>query len=123
MQLRTIEYEEPEREFHEAGEETKTIENPPKITKAMNIYKVAQKSNGFHTLSFSNKITQNFKNKNEVSKIANNNQIDAKVIEYGLSIGKKIKASNVDDINTAKKLFSFGVNFINTNKLSENIIS
>ena len=52
-----------------------------------------------------------------IYEIANNNQIDAKVIEYGLSIGKKIKASNVDDINTAKKLFSFGVNFITTNKL------
>ena len=49
--------------------------------------------------------------------ISNNNQIDENIIKYGLSLGKKIKASTIDDVNIAKKLFSMGVNFITTNKI------
>lgn len=49
--------------------------------------------------------------------ISNNNQIDENMIKYGLSLGKKIKASTIDDVNIAKKLFSMGVNFITTNKI------
>ena len=49
--------------------------------------------------------------------IFNNNQIDEKTIKYGLSLGKKIKVSTVDDVNIAKKMFSMGVNFIPTNKI------
>ena len=49
--------------------------------------------------------------------LSNNNQIDEKIIQYGLSLGKKIKVSIIDDISLAKKFFSKGVNFITTNKL------
>ena len=49
--------------------------------------------------------------------ISDNNQIDESMIKYGLSLGKKIKVSNVDDVNVAKKMFSMGVNFISTNKI------
>ena len=51
------------------------------------------------------------------------NKIDKKTIKYGLSLGKKIKVSDViDDINIAKDLLSLGVNFITTNKLEPFLI-
>ena len=49
--------------------------------------------------------------------LLNNNLIIENLIQYGLSLGKKIKVSNIDDANVAKKLFSTGANFITTNKL------
>ena len=39
------------------------------------------------------------------------------VIKYGLSLGHKIKASKVDDIEFAQKIQSWGVNYITTNYL------
>ena len=49
--------------------------------------------------------------------ISNNNQIDEKVIKYGLSLGKKIKVGIIDDRDVAKRMFSMGVNFVTTNIL------
>ena len=43
--------------------------------------------------------------------------IDEETVKYGISLGKKIKAVKIDDINFANKLVSWGVSFINTNKL------
>ena len=43
--------------------------------------------------------------------------IDEETVKYGISLGKKIKAVKIDDINLADKLVSWGVSFINTNKL------
>ena len=43
--------------------------------------------------------------------------IDEETVKYGISLGKKIKAVKIDDINLANKLVSWGVSFINTNKL------
>ena len=43
--------------------------------------------------------------------------IDKETVKYGISLGKKIKAVKIDDINLANKLVSWGVSFINTNKL------
>ena len=43
--------------------------------------------------------------------------INESTVKYGLSLGKKVKASKIDDINLANKVVSWGVNFICTNKL------
>ena len=43
--------------------------------------------------------------------------INRDTVKYGLSLGKKIKASKIDDILFAKKVIAWGVNFICTNKL------
>ena len=43
--------------------------------------------------------------------------IDEETVKYGISLGKKIKASQVDDINFADKIQSWGVNYITTNYL------
>ena len=43
--------------------------------------------------------------------------INEATVKYGLSLGKKIKAAKIDDINFANKVVSWGVNFICTNKL------
>ena len=44
-------------------------------------------------------------------------KINKDAVKYGLSLGKKIKAAKIDDINLANKVVSWGVNFICTNKL------
>ena len=36
-------------------------------------------------------------------------------MKYGLSLGKKIKAAKIDDIDFANKVLEWGVNFICTN--------
>ena len=43
--------------------------------------------------------------------------INEKAVKYGISLGRKIKASKIDDINFANKVIKWGVNFICTNKL------
>ena len=43
--------------------------------------------------------------------------INEEAVKYGLSLGKKIKASKIDELNFANKVISWGVNFICTNKL------
>jgi len=43
--------------------------------------------------------------------------INEDAVKYGKSLGKKIKAAKIDDINFANKVTSWGVNFICTNKL------
>ena len=43
--------------------------------------------------------------------------INEETVKYGLSLGKKIKAAKIDDINFANKVVSWGVNFICTNNL------
>ena len=40
--------------------------------------------------------------------------IDKETVQYGLSLGKKIKAAKVDDIDFANKIQSWGVNYIIT---------
>ena len=49
--------------------------------------------------------------------IINNKKLDKEAIQYAISIGKKVKAEIIDNINIANNLFSLGVNFIKTNKL------
>jgi len=44
-------------------------------------------------------------------------KINKEAVKYGLSLGKKIKAAKIDNINFANKVESWGVNFICTNKL------
>ena len=44
-------------------------------------------------------------------------KINEETVKHGLSLGKKIKASKIDDIEFANKVVSWGVNFICTNKL------
>ena len=43
-------------------------------------------------------------------------------MKYGLSLGKKIKAAKIDDIDLANKVLEWGVNFICTNKLESFLI-
>jgi len=49
-------------------------------------------------------------------------KITEDAVKYGLSLNKKIKAAKIDDIDFAKKVLSWGVNFICTNKLHPFII-
>ena len=49
--------------------------------------------------------------------LMNGNTINEETVKYGLSLGKKIKAAKIDDINLANKVVSWGVSFICTNKL------
>jgi len=49
--------------------------------------------------------------------LSGGNKIYEDTVKYGLSLGKKIKAAKVDDINFANKIISYGVNFITTNYL------
>lgn len=44
-------------------------------------------------------------------------KISEDVVKYALSLGKKIKAAKVDNIDFANKIVSYGVNFITTNYL------
>ena len=44
-------------------------------------------------------------------------KINEDAVEYALSLGKKVKASKVDDLKFAEKLQSWGVNYITTNYL------
>ena len=41
--------------------------------------------------------------------------INKESVKYGLSLGKKIKAAKIDDIDFANKVLEWGVNFICTN--------
>jgi hypothetical protein len=41
-------------------------------------------------------------------------KINKNAVKFGLSLGRKIKASKIDDINFANKVLSWGVNFICT---------
>ena len=43
--------------------------------------------------------------------------IDEETVKYGLSLGKRIKASVVDNLEFSKKIQNWGVNYITTNKL------
>ena len=43
--------------------------------------------------------------------------INEETVQYGLSLGKRIKASKVDDLKFAEKILSWGVNYITTNNL------
>ena len=49
-------------------------------------------------------------------------KINKESVKYGLSLGKKIKAAQIDDINFANKVMEWGVNFICTNKLESFLI-
>ena len=44
-------------------------------------------------------------------------KINEELVKYAKSLGKKIKASKIDDIDFANKVVSWGVNFVSTNKL------
>lgn len=41
--------------------------------------------------------------------------INEEAVKYGISLGKKIKAAKIDDINFENKVLSWGVNYICTN--------
>ena len=43
--------------------------------------------------------------------------IDEETVKYGISLGKRIKASVVDDLEFANKIQNWGVNYITTNQL------
>ena len=43
--------------------------------------------------------------------------INEETVKYALSLGKKVKASKIDDVNFANKVISWGVNYICTNKI------
>ena len=49
-------------------------------------------------------------------------KINKESVKYGLSLGKKIKAAQIDNINFANKVMEWGVNFICTNKLESFLI-
>ena len=49
--------------------------------------------------------------------LSNGKTINEETVKYGLSLGNKIKASKVDDLNFAEKIFSWGVNYITTNSI------
>ena len=49
-------------------------------------------------------------------------KINKDSVKYGLSLGKKIKAAKIDNINFANKVLEWGVNFICTNKLESFLI-
>ena len=49
--------------------------------------------------------------------LMNGNTINEETVKYGLSLGKKIKAAKIDDINLANKVVSWGVSFVTTNNL------
>ena len=53
-------------------------------------------------------------NSNEIS---NENELNEDTIKYGATIGNKMKAGTVDDINYARKIQSWGINFISTKTL------
>ena len=55
--------------------------------------------------------------------LSHGNNISEDAVKYGLSLGKKIKAAKVDDIDFAKKIQSWGVNFITTNYLHPFLIN
>ena len=46
-----------------------------------------------------------------------NKTINEETVKYALSLGKKVKASKIDDLDFANKVISWGVNYICTNKL------
>ena len=49
--------------------------------------------------------------------------IDKETVKYGISLGKKIKAAKVDDLEFANKIQQWGVNYITTNKLHPFLIT
>ena len=49
-------------------------------------------------------------------------KINKESVKYGLSLGKKIKAAKIDNINFANQVLKWGVNFICTNKLEPFLI-
>ena len=49
-------------------------------------------------------------------------KINKESVKYGLSLGKKIKAAKIDNINFANKVLEWGVNYICTNKLESFLI-
>ena len=50
--------------------------------------------------------------------LLNGKKIDYKAINYGLSLGKKIKAAKVNSIKFANRLFNWGVSYITTQNLN-----
>ena len=49
-------------------------------------------------------------------------KINKESVKYGLSLGKKIKAAKIDNIDFANKVLEWGVNYICTNKLESFLI-
>ena len=57
-----------------------------------------------------------------MGELKNGKKINKESVRYGLSLGKKIKAAQIDNINFANKVMEWGVNFICTNKLESFLI-
>ena len=55
--------------------------------------------------------------------LSRGNTIDRNTVKYGLSLGKKIKAATIDDLDFANKVQKWGVNYITTNKLHPFLIN
>jgi len=55
--------------------------------------------------------------------LSRGNSIDKETVKYGISLGKKIKAATVDDLEFANKIQQWGVNYITTNKLHPFLIT
>ena len=53
----------------------------------------------------------------EFSRISEGENIDEESVKYGISLGHKIKASVVDNLETANKIEKYGVSYIATNVL------
>ena len=96
--------------------------NPTIIEK----FKSVRKDIGF-SLAGMNQIENmdKFKDKFNESKVSIYNfgglsaggKINEETVKHGLSLGKKIKASKIDEVDFANKVISWGVNFICTNKI------
>ena len=75
------------------------------MNKKENIEKIKDKFNG------SKRIIYNMGN------LLYGNNIDENTVKYGLSLGHKIKAAKVNDIEFANKIIKWGVNYITTQNL------
>ena len=82
---------------------------------------IAFSISGMNEKEHMDKIKDKFKNSKtsiyNIGGLTTGGKINEETVKYGLSLGKKIKASKIDDIEFANKVTSWGVNFICTNKL------
>ena len=97
--------------------------------KRMEVFKEMKKVKNDVSFSISNmneieniqKIKDEFKGSKRIiynmGGLSSGKKINKETVLYALSLGNKIKAAKVDDIDFAEKIFSWGVNYITTNSL------
>ena len=102
-----------------------------RITRMIRVFKSIRKDLSFSLNGMNEKENiKRIKDKYQDSKILIYNmgdlqkgkKINKESVKYGLSLGKKIKAAKIDDLNFANKVLEWGVNFICTNKLESFLI-